>query len=125
MARKKRLSDDVDSGINPHRTADLFALTADGYIIAQDTASQKEYIAAQRCENCGHEIKAIAHINRSFQGLNEVVAACTNCRKPHTFIFDISNDVYQAWWAGVMGEAYIRAFDDLPRVADRKRKKRR
>jgi len=125
MARKKRLSEDVDSGINPHRTAELFALTSDGYIIAQDTACQKEYVAEYRCDHCGHDLKAIAHINRSFQGLNEVVAACTNCKRPYNFIFDISNDFYQTWWAGVMGDAYFRAFDDPPRVADSKRKKRK
>lgn len=111
-------SSEIDPGYNPHRTADLFALTADGYIIAQDIACQQEYIAMQRCPVSGRPLLTIAQINRAFQGLNEVVALSPATGERYSFIFDISNDVYQAWWAQQMGDLYECLYDGAPRYAD-------
>ena len=99
-----------DPNYNPNRTEDLFALTGDGYIIAQDIACQTAYVAEQPCPACGERetLRLVAQINHSFQGLNELVTVCTHCGKKTSFIFDISNDVYQQWWATIMGDAYIR-----------------
>lgn len=105
-------------GYNPNRTSDLFALTSDGYIIAQDIACQHEYVAAQRCPDSEQSLIPIAHINRSFQGLSEIVALCPTSGERFSFIFDISNDIYQAWWADLMGENYERQYDEPPRTAD-------
>lgn len=120
MAGKKnhRKNQQLDPGYNPNRTVDLFALTTDGYIIAQDIICQNEYVEAQQCENCGHELTIIANINRAFQGLNEVVTVCRNCGNHQNFIFDISNEVYQGWWAERMGDLYVRTYEGKPRVAD-------
>jgi hypothetical protein len=119
MARKKfAKSADIDSGVNPHRTVDLFALTTDGYIMAEDIACQNEYVAEQRCTECGGAIAVIAQINRSFQGLTEAVCFCQGCGQKYSFIFDISNDTYQGWWADRMGDLYVRTFDGPARVAD-------
>jgi hypothetical protein len=93
-------------------------LTPDGYIIAQDIACQNEYVAQQRCSECNASLAVIAQINRSFQGLVESVCICQGCGLKYSFIFDISNDVYQAWWAEQMGELYVRTFDGPGRVAD-------
>jgi hypothetical protein len=106
----------LDSGVNPHRTADLFALTEEGYVIAQDISSQYEYIAEQQCPICHAGLTPIAQINRAFQGLNEIVTVCGICHEKYAFIFDISNDVYQAWWAERMGEMYFRTYDGPPRT---------
>lgn len=97
-------------GYNPHRTADLYALTTDGYIIAQDIASQYEYIL-ERFEG----LTPIAHINRSFQGLSEIVALDRGSGERLSFIFDISNEVYQAWMAAQFGSGYQRGYDGPPR----------
>lgn len=107
-------------GYNPNRTRDLFALTReDHYIIAQDIACQYEYIDIQRCPECGAALIPIAQINRSFQGLNEIVTVCSReSKNQYSFIFDISNDVYQAWWAEQMGEHYERVFEGSPRTPD-------
>ncbi len=116
--RKNARKADIDTGVNPNRTLDLFALTTDGYIIAEDIACLNEYVAEQPCSACGSPLAVIAQINRSFQGLTEVVSFCPSCGKKYSFIFDISNDVYQAWWAERMGELYVRTFDGPGRVAD-------
>lgn len=107
-------------GYNPQRTLDLFALTTDGYIIAQDIVCQHEFIDAQPCPNCNRHgaLVAIASINRSFQGLNEVVTLCRRCAYRQSFIFDISNDVYQGWLADRMGDLYMRPFDGPARHVD-------
>lgn len=107
----------ADPGFNVHRTSELFDLTADGFIIAQDIACQYEYIATQRCPETGKRLRVIAQINRSFQGLNEVVAISLGTGKQYNFIFDISNDIYQEWWAETMGTAYVRQFDGPGRTA--------
>lgn len=105
-------------GYNPNRTDDLFALTTDGYIIAQDVVCQTEYVQNQLCLNCQHQtLTVIAKINRSFQGLNEMVAICTHCHERYSFIFDISNDIYQAWLMEQMGDLYSQSYDGPPRVA--------
>jgi len=109
---------EIDSGVNPNRTLDLFALTTDGYIIAQDIACLNEYVAEQQCPECGSPLAVIAQINRSFQGLTEVVTICQGCGKKYSFIFDISNEVYQTWWAERMGDLYVRTFDGPARVPD-------
>lgn len=120
MFFKRRSSKDEqpDPGFNPNRTQDLFALTTDGYIIAQDVVCQNEYVQQQVCPNCQHQAMAVvAKINRSFQGLNELVAICTHCGERYSFIFDTSNDVYQTWLEKQMGELYNRTYDGPPRVA--------
>lgn len=125
MFRKRSARQENDPAVNPNRTADLFATTTDGYVIAQDIACQHEFIEEQRCPNCGGILMPIAQINRAFQGLNEVVTLCTECGERSSFIFDISNDVYQAWWAERMGELYVRTFDGDARVpAERKARRR-
>jgi hypothetical protein len=117
MFFKKRSARDKDApGVNPNRTSDLFALTLDGYIIAQDIDCQNEFINAQVCAVCQAELIPIAQINRAFQGLNEIVTICPNCGQRFSFIFDISNEVYQTWWAERMGDAYIRIYDGPPRT---------
>jgi hypothetical protein len=108
----------VEPGYNPNRTIDLFALTHDGYIIAQDILCQQEYIDEQCCPDTGLPLTVIAQINRSYQGLNEVVTISQATGKTYTFIFDISNEVYQAWWASQLGDLYVCPFDFPPRTAD-------
>jgi hypothetical protein len=115
------MSVSADPGFNPHRTDDLFALTADGFIIAQDIVCQYEFVNAQRCPETGKRLKIIAQINRAFQGLNEVVTISLGTGKQHNFIFDISNDVYQSWWAELMGDSYVRQFDGPARKAASRR----
>lgn len=102
-------------GYNPNRDEYLYWLTQEGYIIAQDVACQHDYIQATRCPNCDDELVIIAQLNRAGQGLNEMVAICRQCRERVTFIFDISNDVYQSWWAEQLGDLYIQQFDGCPR----------
>lgn len=108
-------------GFNPNRTIDLFALTHDGYIIAQDIASQHEYVLDQRTEE-GFPIMPIAHINRSFQGLSEIVAICGQNGERFSFIFDISNTVYQDWLQDQMGELYEVNYEGSSRKADPKQR---
>ncbi|GAB4518679.1 MAG: hypothetical protein OHK0046_26610 [Anaerolineae bacterium] len=102
-------------GYNPRRTDDLFALTEEGYIIAQDIACQYEYILMQEPEACGQALVPVAQINRSFQGLSEIVALCPTTGERYSFIFDISNVGYQTWWAEQMGEHYEVTYDGPPR----------
>lgn len=106
-----------DPTINPNRTDELFALTSEGYIIAQDIGCQYEFIQAQGCSNCMGMLIPVAQLNRAFQGLNEVVTICEQCGERTSFIFDISNDVYQDWWAERMGENYVRAYEGPPRTS--------
>ncbi len=108
----------MDAGYNPDRTIDLFALTTDGYIVAQDIASQYEYITLQPCPQTGKPLKVIAQINRAFQGLNELVAISTGTGEKFSFIFDISNEVYQSWWAEQMGDFYQPTYEGQPRQPD-------
>lgn len=108
---------EFDPAFNPNRTPDLFGLTEDGYIIAQDIACQQEYIAGQRCPVSGRPLITVAQINRAFQGLNEVVALSPATGERYSFIFDISNDDYQMWWAQQMGDLYERLYDGMPRVS--------
>lgn len=105
----------MDTGYNPNRTSDLFALTTDGYIIAHDVACQYEYVNMQRCPRSRKPLIVIAQINRAFQGLNELVAISPVTGERYSFIFDISNEVYQTWWAQQMGEYYERDYDGPPR----------
>lgn len=105
-------------GYNPQRDEYLYWLTADGYIIAQDVNCQHEYVQASPCPHCGSGLKIVAHINRAGQGLSEIVALCTHCRQRANFIFDISNDVYQDWWAAQLGPLYLRQYDGDPREPD-------
>ncbi len=56
-----------------------------------------------------------AHINRAGQGLSELVALCGDCRKRSSYIFDISNEVFQTWWADQLGPLYVRQYDGPPR----------
>jgi hypothetical protein len=112
------VSYESDPGYNPDRTIDLYALTPDGYIIAQDIICQHEYVAAQRCPETGRPLVVIAKINRSFQGLNELVALSPATGEKFSFIFDISNEVYQQWWAKQMGELYEPLYEGTPRQAD-------
>jgi hypothetical protein len=108
----------VDSGYNPNRTIDLYALTPDGYIIAQDIMCQYDYVAAQSCPQSGRNLIVVAQINRATQGLNELVAISPATGAKYSFIFDISNEVYQTWWASMMGKAYQQLYDGQPRQAD-------
>ncbi len=101
-------------GYNPNRTPDLFAETQDGYIIAQDIASQHEFVLQQRTED-GYALMPIANINRSFQGLSEMVAICPVNGERYSFIFDISNTVYQQWMHQQLGDLYERNYAGEPR----------
>jgi hypothetical protein len=108
----------MDLGYNPNRTEDLFALTPDGYVIAQDITCQHEYIDMYRCPVSDKPLRVVAQINRAFQGLTEIVAISPATGERFSFIFDISNDVYQMWLADEMGELYERDFDVPGRIAD-------
>jgi hypothetical protein len=120
MFRRRTSPEHIENpALNPNRTADLFAFTTDGYIIAQDIACQQEFMEHQCCHFCDGRLVSVAQINRAFQGLHETVALCPNCGERHSFIFDISNEVYQEWWAARMGDAYVRAYDGRPRSAGR------
>lgn len=112
----------MEAGRNPNRTPDLFALTTDGYIVAEDIACQYEYVALQRCPETGAPLRVVAQINRAYQGLNELVAISEGTGKAHSFIFDISNDVYQTWWQQTLGDLYVRPFDGPPRAPNRRRR---
>jgi hypothetical protein len=102
-------------GYNPERDEYLFWWTTDGYVIAQDVASQYEYVQETRCPDCGGSLRVVAHLNRSGQGLSELVAICAGCGQRANFIFDISNDVYQAWMARELGALYVQQYDGPPR----------
>ncbi|NDJ77719.1 MAG: hypothetical protein GYB65_15815 [Chloroflexi bacterium] len=102
-------------GFNPNRDDCLFWYTEEGYIIAQDVTCQHEYIQDTACPTCGGELVVIAHLNRGGQGLSELVAICRDCKARTNFIFDISNDVYQEWWAEQLGPLYVRQYDGPPR----------
>lgn len=100
---------------NPNRDAHLFWYTEEGYIIAQDVQCQYDYIDHTPCPQCKGQLKIVAHLNRDGQGLSEMVTVCRKCRYNINFIFDISNEVYQQWWAAQMGSLYMRVFDGQPR----------
>ncbi len=120
MFRRRHLSEQTDDpAVNPNRNSDLFDLTDEGYIIAHDIACQNEFMDCQCCPNCGTNLISIAQINRAFQGLNEFVAICPGCMEHYSFIFDISNDIYQEWWADRMGDSYVRTYEGIPRTPDR------
>lgn len=114
--QERAVSGERAVGYNPDRDAYLFWYTEDGYIIAQDVMSQYEYIADCTCGACGGAFKVVAHLNRAGQGLSEMVAICQDCGQRANFIFDISNDVFQSWWAEQLGALYIRQFDGPPRT---------
>jgi uncharacterized CHY-type Zn-finger protein len=102
-------------GYNADRDKCLYWRTEEGYIIAQDVNCQHEYVNATPCANCGGPLRVVAHINRAGQGLSEIVAMCGECRQRTSYIFDISNDVFQRWWAEQLGPLYVRQFEDAPR----------
>jgi hypothetical protein len=102
-------------GYNADRDKYLYWRTEEGYIIAQDVNCQHEYVNATLCTNCGGPLRVVAHINRAGQGLSEIVAMCGECRQRTSYIFDISNDVFQRWWAEQLGPLYVRQFEDTPR----------
>jgi len=107
--------DSLPVGYNPHRDSTLYWRTAEGYIIAHDILCQREYVEQCECPACGEPLRVVAQLNRAFQGLNELTALCTGCYQRVTFIFDISNEVYQTWWAGQLGPAYVVQYDGPPR----------
>lgn len=113
LSQKKR----EELGYNPNRSLDLFAMTKDGYIIAHDIASQYEFIYDQLSAE-GNPLTPIAHLNRSFQGLSEIVAIDIQNGDRYSFIFDISNDIYQSWLKEHLGEMYVNAYEGRPRKAD-------
>lgn len=115
MFKKSSQKQEKDPAVNPNRTADLYNLTEDNYIIAQDIRCQYELVESQPCHHCQGKLLTVAQINRAFQGLNELVAVCSRCTTHYTFIFDISNDDYQTWWAERMGDNYVRMYDGAPR----------
>jgi hypothetical protein len=102
-------------GSNADRNGYLYWRTEEGYIIAQDVNCQHEYVNTTPCANCGGPLRVVAHINRAGQGLSEIVAMCGECRQRTSYIFDISNDVFQRWWAEQLGPLYVRQFEDAPR----------
>ncbi len=104
-----------DPTLNPFRDEYLYSLTPEGYIIAYDIASQNAYVEHTSCEACGGELAVIAVLNRAGQGLSEMVAFCRDCKTRTSFLFDISNVVYQSWWADQLGDLYIQQYDGTPR----------
>jgi len=104
-----------DVGYNPRRDEHLYWRTEDGYIIAQDVTCQHEHVERTPCPHCGGALVVAAHLNRAGQGLSELVALCAACRQRANFIFDISNEVFQTWWAEQLGPLYVRQFDGPPR----------
>ncbi len=106
---------DVPVGFNPNRDGCLYWLTEDGYIIAQDVACQHEYVEQTPCPDCGGDLVVVAHLNRAGQGLSELVTLCRACHTRVNLIFDISNDMYQAWWAEQLGLMYVCQYDGPPR----------
>ena len=102
-------------GYNAQRDKYLFWRTKEGYIIAQDVNCQHDYVSRTPCESCGGPLRVVAHINRAGQGLSEIVVMCEECRQRTSFIFDTSNDVFQAWWSEQLGPLYVRQYDEAPR----------
>jgi len=105
----------VPAGYNPNRNEYLYWWTEDGYLIAQDVVCQYEYVQNMPCPHCGGTLAVVAHLNRAGQGLSELVALCRDCRQRANFIFDISNETYQTWWAEQLGPLYIEQYDGPPR----------
>lgn len=103
------------AGRNPYRDEYLFWYTEDGYIIAQDVLSQYEYVQSVPCPDCDGTLRIMAHLNRAGQGLSEMVTICRDCHYSVNFIFDISNEVYQQWWAEQLGSLYIVQYEGDPR----------
>jgi hypothetical protein len=119
LGRRRSKPDETPAeevGYNPDRDEHLFWYTEEGYIIAQDVTCQHEYIQDTPCPECGGELVVIAHLNRAGQGLSELVAVCRGCRHRDNFIFDISNEVYQTWWAAQLGPLYVCQYDGPPRA---------
>ncbi len=122
ILRKSRSSQHTDTpesstiGHNPRRDEHLFWWTDDGYIVAQDVNCQYEYVTETHCPECGGSLRVMAHINRAGQGLSELAAMCVDCHVRGSFIFDISNDVFQAWWAEQLGSMYVRQYDGPTRL---------
>jgi hypothetical protein len=117
MAKRLSQKRREELGYNPNRTPELYALTSEGYIIAQDIACQYEYIGMQHTDD-GETLRPMAHLNRAFQGLSEIVAVSEVSGRVVSFIFDISNEVFQTWWAERLGDHYERAYDGQPRTPD-------
>lgn len=113
----RRTDGSTDPTYNPRRTSELYAKTPEGYIIAQDIACQYEYAREQPCPHCGGRLNVVAQLNRASQGLNELVCLCHGCHRRTSFIFDISNEVYQKWLARNLGENYTQSYDGPPRKA--------
>lgn len=104
-----------DVGYNPARDETLYWHTEEGYIIAHDVSCQHEYIEQAYCHECGGSLAVAAHLNRAGQGLSELVAVCRECGARVSFVFDISNAVYQSWWAAQLGPLYVQQYDGPPR----------
>ncbi len=104
-----------DVGTNPAREATLYWRTDEGYIVAHDVSCQHEYIERAYCPTCDGPLSVVAHLNRAGQGLSELVAVCRECGTRASFVFDISNTVYQAWWAAQLGPLYVQQYDGPPR----------
>jgi hypothetical protein len=119
LLRKSRrsTSDQVSStvGYNARRNKYLYWLTEDGYIIAQDVNCQYDYVSRTPCPTCGGTLRVVAHINRAGQGLSELVAMCGECRERTSLIFDISNEIFQTWWAAQLGPLYVCQYEGAPR----------
>jgi ribosomal protein S27AE len=105
-----------DLATNPNRTADLYVRTAEGYLIAQDIACQYDYANFITCPDCGSGVRVAAHIDRASEGLNALFYECMRCAFRTDVLFDISNEVYQAWLSGLLGDLYTRHFEGPPRV---------
>lgn len=104
-----------DFGYNPYRDEYLYWYTEEGYIIAQDITSMTEFVQMTGCPRCQNALRVVAKLNREGQGLVEFVCLCSHCRQITNIIFDISNEVYQQWWADQMGELYMVSFEGQPR----------
>lgn len=116
LFRKRRDTTLEQPVINPKRDHNLYRPTPEGYLIAQDISCQYEYVADAPCQHCNaHQLSVMAQINRSGQGLNELVCKCKQCGKPSSFIFDISNRAYQSWLAEQLGDLYMPSYDGPPR----------
>lgn len=113
---ERRREHTPDPTYNPFRDEYLYSHTSEGYIIAYDIASQNEYVDHSSCEECGGQLAVIAVLNRAGQGLSEMVAFCRDCKTRTSFLFDISNEVYQSWWADQLGDLYIQQYDGPSRV---------
>ena len=108
-----------DPGANPRRTADLYAPTPEGYLIAQDIACQYLYTKHAACPDCGGSLRVAAHIDRAGEGLNELLCQCAACGSRSSVLFDVSNEVFQAWLGDLLGDLYTRHYAGPPRTAAR------